>query len=196
MKTLHLIGPPPYETNCFVLISDEGHALVIDPALPAYRIKTVLQKQNAELSMMLLTHGHFDHVLGVKELAEEYHCPVYLDSADVKGSSFYPLEMQTIGYTEGGTVELDEIKITTIHTPGHTEGSWLLQCEDLLFTGDTLFAGSVGRTDLPGGDPAKLRASLKKIKTLDLPAEMQVLPGHGSFSTLGEERDSNPYLTM
>lgn len=196
MKTLHLIGPPPYETNCFVLISDAGRALVIDPALPAYRIKTVLKNHNAELAMMLLTHGHFDHVLGVKDLAEEYGCPVYLDPADVKGSSFYPLEMETVGYTEGGTVELDEIKITAIHTPGHTEGSWLLHCEDLLFTGDTLFAGSVGRTDLPGGDPAKLRQSLAKIKTLDLAGDTQVLPGHGPFSTLDEERSTNPYLTM
>ena len=194
MKALHLVGPPPYQTNSFLLISSENRAILIDPAVPAARVNKLLEEKTATLSMILLTHGHFDHVTYVKELAQAWKCPVYLDQQDARGNQLYPIKMDTLEYTEGGRVELDDISITTWHTPGHSKGSWLLLCGDLLFCGDTLFAGDVGRTDLEGGSPAEQKQSLAKIKELPIDPQVQVLPGHGPFSTLQQELEANPYL--
>lgn len=196
MRAFHLKGAPPYETNCFLLISDANHAMVIDPGLPAERVNEVLEKQGAELALILLTHGHFDHVEGVADLAEKWNCPVYLDPEDQREDPLYPLSkaLKTCPYSETTPITLDEITVTCWHTPGHTEGSWLLGCEDLVFCGDTVFAGSVGRTDMEGGDRAKQKESIKKIRGLDLEAQTQLLPGHGPFTTLGEELESNPYF--
>ena len=119
-----------------------------------------------------------------------------MDPADAGDTPLYPVGLPTLPYAEGGRIRVDELTFTAWHTPGHTPGSWLLGCEDLLFCGDTLFAGSVGRTDLAGGDADAQRASLAKIRALPLTEETRVLPGHGPFSTLGEEKDTNPYLAL
>lgn len=194
MRILRMMGPPPYQTNCYILLGNEGHALVIDPAVSAQRIDEQLKKVNAQLSMILLTHGHFDHVSSVQALAEEWSCPVYLDPADARGDAVYPLALESRPYTEGGKLLLDDIELTSWHTPGHTPGSWLLYGCGLLFSGDTLFAGGVGRTDLEGGDAAQQRQSFEKLKNLPMDSDTQVLPGHGPFSTVGEELETNPYL--
>lgn len=196
MPAYHLTGPAPYFTNCFVLTTAQGHAAVIDPAAPAGQIAQVLEKSGAQLTHILLTHGHFDHVYSLAELCDTWRCQVYLDPADAKGSAQLPVDFATLPYRDGGALQLDELTFTTWHTPGHTPGSWLLFCEGLLFCGDTLFAGSVGRTDLSGGDAAAQKKSLAKIRALPLPDDTQVLPGHGPFSTLGEEKKSNPYLAF
>lgn len=196
MQAYHLQGPAPYCTNSFLVVTDAGHAIAVDPAPSVEQIESVLKEKNAELTHILLTHGHFDHVYSVEELQRRWNCKVYLDASDATGSEYQPLKGEYCSYEDGGTIQVDEAVFTTWHTPGHTEGSWIIECGGLLFTGDTLFAGSVGRTDLPGGSSQEQRATLKKIKNLPLPDDTTVLPGHGAFTTLGEEKANNPYFFM
>ena len=106
----------------------------------------------------------------------------------------YPLTEADGGYTEGQTLAVDELQFTVWHTPGHTKGSVVLLCGEYLFCGDTLFAGSIGRTDLEGGSSAQMSESLRKLAKLPIPRETQVLPGHGEFSTFGNELDNNYFI--
>ena len=155
MKAFHLVGPAPFYTNSFLLISDAGNAVVIDPA--------------AEVQ-------EYDKI------------------ADCRGTQLLPLKGSDSGYEEGEVIPLDELSFTVWHTPGHTEGSVVLLCENYLFVGDTVFQGSIGRTDLEGGDSRKMDESLRKFAALPVPAEAQVLPGHGDFSTFGQEAATNFYI--
>ena len=133
---------------------------------------------------------------GLPALQKRWNCPVYLDPADAQGTQLMPAGPGTLGYTDGETLTLAGLSVTPWHTPGHSKGSWVLLCEGLLFTGDTLFAGDVGRTDLAGGSWQEMCQSLAKLRALPLPDDTQVLPGHGPFSTLGEEKATNPYLNV
>lgn len=196
MNVYHLQGPAPYCTNSFLVVTDAGHAIAVDPAPSVEQIEKVLKEKNATLTHILLTHGHFDHVYSVNQLQQRWNCKVYMDSADANGTELQPLQGEYLPYQEEGTIQVDEAVFTTWHTPGHTEGSWIIECGGLLFVGDTLFAGAVGRTDLEGGDPAKQRQTLNKIKNLALPDDTTVLPGHGEFTTLGQEKAHNPYFFM
>ena len=197
MKALHLIGPAPLETNSFVLLGEGNRAVVIDPAPSLADFdKALAVEKGAAVEAILLTHGHYDHMTGLSELQQRWNCPVYLDPADAAGTRLLPAGPGTLGYTDGGTLTLAGLSITTWHTPGHSKGSWVLYCQGLLFTGDTLFAGDVGRTDLAGGSWPELQQSLAKLRALPLPDDTRVLPGHGPFSTLGVEKASNPYLNV
>ena len=119
-----------------------------------------------------------------------------MDPVDAVGSQMQPLTRDLVdeGWPAQGELKIDELTFQIYHTPGHTPGSVCLRCGNLLFSGDTLFAGSCGRTDLPGGSMAQMQQSLSLLAALPLPDETQVLPGHEAFSTLGRERRSNPYL--
>ena len=184
-----------YQTNCY-LVWDENSStcVVIDPG---YEAKTVLleaKKLDKEISAVLLTHGHFDHVGAVKDLAAETDCKVYLCAEDLTmppqmtaGPLYY-----TDTYAEGDFVEEAGLSFKVIHTPGHTPGSVCLACENALFSGDTLFWGSCGRTDLPGGNWATIQKSLKRLAALS--GDYDVYPGHGDFTKLSFERNFNPYL--
>lgn len=196
MKVFHLNGPAPLETNSFVLVGEGNKAVVIDPAPGLAAFDKLLEGEGASLAAILLTHGHYDHMTGLTALQKRWNCPVYLDPADARGTQLMPAGPGTLGYTDGETLNLAGLAITPWHTPGHSKGSWVLLCEGLLFTGDTLFAGDVGRTDLAGGSWEELCQSLAKLRALPLPDDTQVLPGHGPFSTLGEEKASNPYLNV
>lgn len=196
MKVIHLTGQAPYYTNSFLLITDKKRAIAIDPAATVDQYNELLARENATLTHIFLTHGHFDHVYSVSELQAKWNCAVYLDGADAKGSETFPLTGETRHYTDGGQVVVDDGVFQTWHTPGHTPGSWILYCSGLLFVGDTLFQNSVGRTDLEGGDSFAQGASLRKIKALPLAGDTQVLPGHGSFTTLETEKENNPFLAF
>ena len=167
MQGFHIPAAPPLYTNTFLLISDAGHAVVIDPAAEVDSYDEILKQHNATLTTILCTHGHYDHV----------------------GSSAADCD-----YTEGEQIAVDELRFTAWHTPGHTPGSVVLLCGEHLFCGDTLFAGSIGRTDLEGGSSAQMADSLRKLAQLPIPRETQVLPGHGEFSTFGAELDNNYYI--
>lgn len=189
LKTLALGA---YQTNCYILSG--GHdALVIDPG---YEADTILDALDGlTLKAILLTHGHFDHVGAVKDLVAETGCAVYIHAAEATmppmmtaGDLYY-----THTYDEGDTISpIAGVKLTVLHTPGHTPGSVCLVCGQDLFAGDTLFAGSCGRVDLPGGDPVRMVQSLNRLASLK--ADYRVHPGHGPSTTLAQEKRHNPYL--
>ena len=184
-----------YMTNCYILRQEaSSKCLIIDPGYEAGRILSVLQQKQLEPEAILLTHGHFDHVGAVQDLAAETGCDVYIAEADLSlppmitnGKLYY-----THTYPASGTLNLAGLAIRVLPTPGHTPGSVCLLVEDTMFSGDTLFQGSCGRTDLPGGSWEQIAASLKTLASL--PGDYRVLPGHGGETTLDRERQSNPYL--
>ena len=181
-----------YQTNTYIL-SNDTDALVIDPGYEADAILDALQGRT--LKAIVLTHGHFDHVGAVKELVAETGCDVYIHPAE---SAMPP--MMTAGqlyythtYGEGDTISpVSGIELNVLHTPGHTPGSVCLLWKDQMFSGDTLFEGSCGRVDLPGGDPRVMMESLRRLASLQ--ADYHVHPGHGGSTTLAQEKRYNPYL--
>ncbi len=194
MKAFHIVGPAPLCTNTFLLVTDAGHAVAIDPAADAGLYEQALEQTGAKLTHILCTHGHYDHVGAVKQLKEKWGCKVYLDPADAKGNSSLPMTESDSGYVDGGEIKVDELTFKTWHTPGHTPGSWVILCGDMFFTGDTLFHGSIGRTDLPGGSMMQMEESLQKLLELPVPDKARVLPGHEAFSTMADEKRHNYYL--
>ena len=196
MKIQHIPGLPPLYTNTFLIVTDAGHGILVDAAAAPRTYLDALQRENAVLTHILLTHGHYDHVGAVAALREQTGCKVYMDPADAAGSQMLPLSRGLVdeNWPEGDELTIDELTFRVYHTPGHTPGSVCLQCGGLLFSGDTLFAGTCGRTDLPGGSMAQMQKSLSMLAALPLADETQVLPGHEAFSTLGRERRGNPCL--
>lgn len=195
--TVGLIG-----TNCYLLWDESAGnaAAIVDPGGSADLILNKIKQEKLDVKMILLTHGHFDHVMGVPDLLEAYpDLPVYITETDYPeardGGQFgYRMgEVSSVQfYDEGDTVELGRLKIDVLRTPGHTPGSVTLRVEDVLLTGDTLFCGSCGRTDFPGGSYADMQRSLKRLA--DLPGDYRVYPGHEGSTTLDYERRYNPFM--
>ena len=194
---LNMITMPlgAYQTNCYILWSEgSDKCVVIDPG---YQPDTVLLKARSlgkTIEAILLTHGHFDHVGAVKDIAADTDCKVYLHEADLSmpeqltaGRLYY-----TNTYGEGGLLHLAGLQLKILHTPGHTPGSVCILCQDQMFSGDTLFQDSCGRTDLPGGSFSQIRQSLLKLRALE--GDYAVHPGHGPSTTLAEEKKYNPYM--
>ena len=187
----------PIGTNCY-LLEDEStrQAAVIDPGGDAPRLLAALK--GLDVRRILLTHGHYDHTGAAAELASALpQAEVYIHERDYRDvdPGLFPLRTQLSAvnfYGEGDRLPLGELTLEVLHTPGHSQGSVTLRCGDVLFCGDTLFAGSCGRTDFPGGDTAKILASLRRLGELE--GNLQVLPGHMETSTLEAERRQNPYL--
>lgn len=193
MFQIHTQPLGDYQTNCYLLCND-NRCVIIDPGYEPEAVLAFLQANALTAEAILLTHGHFDHVGGVKAIAAELGCPVYLHQAEntmpsmmTAGPLYY-----THTYNEGDTLSFAGLTIHVLHTPGHTPGSVCLLCEDVLISGDTLFAGSCGRTDLPGGSWTTIQKSLQRLASL--PEDYKVFPGHGESTTLNAERQYNPYL--
>ena len=189
----------PIMTNCYILIDEESKkTAVIDPGEDADRILAALREEDSQVEYILLTHGHYDHTTAVPELhAALPQARIYIHQADANGagSKLFPLASQVedlLLYDEGDTLALGGLTIQVLHTPGHSPGSVTLQVEDVLFSGDTLFAGSCGRTDLPGGSYDQMMASLKRLGELE--GEFRVLPGPNAPSTLDREREYNSFV--
>ena len=197
MKVTHILGAAPLYTNTFLIVTDQKHGILIDAAAEPETYKKALAEQGATLTHILLTHGHYDHVGAVAALRRETGCKVYLDPADALGNDLYPLKSSDVdeAWPVSGSLAIDELTFTVYHTPGHTPGSVVLALGNMLFCGDTLFAGSCGRTDMPGGSGIRMQQSLSMLAESDLRDDAQVLPGHGKSSTLGLERRSNPFMT-
>ena len=187
-------------TNCYIVESD-GKAMVIDPGGEPERIYTSLN--GMELSRIGLTHGHSDHVGGLGQLKSLTDAPVYIHSSDIPVmSSLLMGGLIDLGlippsadeyWDDGDTFDIGSASFKVLHTPGHTAGGVCLYTDGVVFTGDTLFAGSIGRTDLGGGNYEQIIASIKD-KILVLPDDTRVLPGHGPESTVKMERATNPFL--
>ena len=200
----------PIQENTYVVWDNTKACIVIDAGNSNPREDAALDNFIAEHGlkpvMAVNTHGHFDHTLGVEHLKQRYGVPFalsskdrfLLDNAATSGSVFGV----KIGAMPAADLDLDTLSevrfgntaLRVIRTPGHTPGSVVLLCGEHLFCGDTLFAGSIGRTDLEGGSSAQMADSLRKLAQLPIPRETQVLPGHGEFSTFGAELDNNYYI--
>ncbi len=182
-----------YMTNCYIVSGKPGACVVIDPGFEPERVIAFLENKGLIPEGILLTHGHFDHVGGVMPIRERYGCPVYLAPEDLKLPVYLTLPIgATTDVEEGDILDLAGISFRVLHTPGHTEGSVCYLTENALFAGDTLFEGSCGRTDLPGGSVPKMLDSLKRLRELEFTGG--VFPGHGDSTTLAQERKTNPYL--
>ena len=195
MLNIHTLTLGAYGTNCYIVNDSASKACcVIDPGYTPEKILDEVNALGLTVEAILLTHGHFDHVGGVKEIAAETDCDVYLCADELTlppqitaGQLYY-----TKTYGEGDTLHLAGLTICVIRTPGHTPGSVCLLIDDAMFSGDTLFAGSCGRTDFPGGSMKQMMASLARLAAL--PGDYRVLPGHMEPSTLDRERRFNPYM--
>ena len=198
-------------TNCYLVGDTEtGEALVIDPVDRADIIFQAAEESGWSIELILATHGHFDHVLASKDLKAQTGAPFYIHAADTLFLDALPqIGIQYTGQPfpeaakpdrlltdETEIIELGAIRLETIFTPGHAPGhiSFYMREHQVVFSGDCLFAGSIGRTDLPGADHDQLMRSIRD-KLLPLGDEVQVLPGHMETTTIGQERRTNPFLT-
>jgi|SRR5579863_4484681 len=206
---LHKIFPVgPLQCNCSILGDEQTHeAMVVDPGDQVEEILGILREENLSLKYIVVTHAHIDHVGGAMKLKSATGAPVLLNQNDAALLKMLDMQAAWVGMRPPGAVQIDEsakdgqsIKIgsissSVIETPGHTEGSICLffPTEKKLIAGDTLFAGSIGRTDLPGGSFDKIMQSLH-TRVMALPDDTEVVPGHGPMTTIGRERKSNPFL--
>ena len=195
MLNIQVLPLGSYQTNCYLVWGEDADTcVVIDPGYEPQTVLQQAQQLGKEIEAILLTHGHFDHVGGVREIAEQTGCRVYLCPDELEmpqqwtaGPLYY-----TRTYSEGDTVRLAGVSFRVYHTPGHTPGSVCLAAQDSLFSGDTLFWDSCGRTDLPGGSHAKILQSLKRLAALE--EDYTVYPGHGQKTRLADEKQYNPYM--
>ena len=184
-----------YQTNCYI-VNKEGsdQCVIIDPGYEPKTILDALVRWALKPEAILLTHGHFDHVGAVRELAATTGCRVFIRPEETAlppqltaGELYFTDE-----YPTEGKLQVAGMDFTILHTPGHTPGSVCILTEDLMFSGDTLFAGSMGRCDFPGSSIFDMRKSLRRLCLLT--KDYNVLPGHGEDSTLEYEKKTNPYL--
>ncbi len=195
MLQIHTLTLGLYQTNCYIVHNEgEKECIVIDPGYEANTIMNRAALLGLEIKAILLTHAHFDHVGAVRQIAADTDCQVYvqeqeltLPGAMTDGPVYY-----TDLYPAEGTIQVAGMEVKVLHTPGHTPGSVCLLTGDAMFSGDTLFAGSMGRCDFPGSSIFDMRKSMKKL--CNLPGDYRVFPGHAEATTLEFERKTNPYL--
>jgi glyoxylase-like metal-dependent hydrolase (beta-lactamase superfamily II) len=209
MKIDHLILGA-YETNCYVLRGSDAakDCLVIDPGLDAEPLLDFLQQRKLDAVAVVLTHGHIDHIAGVAALREQFPgIRVYIHRLDadmltepyanlsIMSGVAFSTEPVDVRLEEQDVIEQAGVKLRVLHTPGHTPGGICLYSQDeaVAFVGDTLFAGSVGRTDFPGGSMSQLLNSVKE-RLFTLPGETKVYPGHGPATTIAHEKAHNPFF--
>ncbi len=192
-----------YQTNCYIVWAEETKTCaVIDPGYEPERVLARLDRLGLTLDAILLTHGHFDHVGAVEALVKATGCRVWIKEADYTqfknpmNDYLYPIHdadfCDFCFCEEGEIITAGGLKFSVMETPGHTWGSVCFLCEDAMFCGDTLFAGSCGRTDLSGGDWETIRSSLGRLAEME--ADYRVFPGHGGSTTLKREQHTNPYM--
>ncbi len=193
------------ETNCYVIFNEENSAIILDPGGEGEKISLFIEEKKLRPLMIINTHGHADHCGANKFLKEKYSIPILLHRDDIEILNSF--ENQFIFPLMGGNpspnpdkflkdgdfIEFGETSLKIIHTPGHTPGSISIFADGILFSGDLIFSGSVGRTDLPGGSWNQLINSIKN-KILTLSDETIILPGHGPSTTVKEERENNPFI--
>lgn len=209
MLTLSIYTVGPVQTNCYFIQDEQLNTLIIDPGEAGFQLIDIIQKENLKPIAILLTHGHFDHIGAVDTIRDEFEIPVYiheiekntLTTPELNGSTRYPglplvKNREADHYfSEDCVMTIGPFTFEVRHTPGHSPGSvsFIFEQDGFAVVGDTLFNGSIGRTDLPGGDAATLLHAIKE-KLLTLNPNITILPGHGTSTSPQQEMDSNPYL--
>ena len=205
---LEMLTVGPFQENCYVVGDEEaGTGVIVDPGDEAARIALAVEQTNLEITQILITHAHIDHVGAVAALVDEYSCPVLMHAEAEPMLGQLPTQAMMMGLRFGkvpavdrhiedeASIEVGGLQLRSLYTPGHAPGhiAFYIESEGLLLSGDTLFAGSVGRVDLPGGSMEVLMRSIEE-RLLTLPDETRVYPGHGPGTTIGNERVHNPFL--
>jgi hydroxyacylglutathione hydrolase len=205
---LKMLTVGPFQENCYIIgDEDSGVGAVVDPGDEAARIAMAVEETGLDIGSIIVTHAHIDHVGGVVSLAEEYSCPVLMHEESERLLVGLPTQAMMMGIRFGKvptvdryvgdeeTLEVGDLRLRSLYTPGHAPGHLAFYVEDegLVLAGDALFAGSVGRVDLPGGSMEVLMRSIEE-RLLTLPGETVVYPGHGPRTTIGDERSTNPFL--
>ena len=205
---LEMLTVGPFQENCYILgDEDSGGGAIIDPGDEAARVALAVEETGLEIGSIIVTHAHIDHVGAVAALVDEYSCPVLMHAEAEPMLKELPTQAMMMGlrfgkvpavdrYIEDGEIlEVGDLRLRSLYTPGHAPGHLALYIEDegLVLSGDALFAGSVGRVDLPGGSMEVLMQSIEE-RLLTLPDETLVYSGHGPRTTIGNERTSNPFL--
>ncbi|MEH7524860.1 MBL fold metallo-hydrolase [Bacillus sp. JJ1503] len=199
----------PLQTNCYILSKENNICLIFDPGEESDKLSSYIQKAKLKPVAIILTHAHFDHIGAVDDIREEYNIPVYIHEKEadwlldpaLNGSSRYEMIPNISGkpadiiINNEQEIRIGDFTLQIYETPGHSPGSISIYIKDsgLVVAGDALFYGSIGRTDLPGGNHQQLLNSIHN-KLLGLPEETIVLPGHGPATTIGQEMDTNPFL--
>lgn len=196
----------PLQANCYILGCEKtGSCAVIDPGGDASRILSRIQALRLKVEAIINTHGHIDHIAANKKIKDATGAPIMIGEKDARMLTSAAANLSMLGgrpfssypadrtLKEGDRIKLGELELRVLETPGHTAGGISLVVGDVVFTGDTLFAGSIGRTDFPGGSFEEIIKSIKE-KLLPLGDDVRVLPGHGPESVIGEEKVSNPFL--
>lgn len=206
---MKVLGFPvgPLQANAFLVLCEETRkCALVDPGEEAERLISAAEEEGAEIVSVLLTHAHLDHVGGVADVKTAIGVPVYLHPADLPLYAAAPVQARSFGleldappdpdfeFEDGQIVEIGRDRLQVRHTPGHSPGHVCLIGDGFALVGDCVFAGSIGRTDLPGGDYRTLLESINE-KLLTLPDETVLYTGHGSATTVGRERETNPFLT-
>lgn len=203
---IQILTVGPLQTNCYLLVKEQ-QVLIIDPGAEFAKIQKAIQQTAAQPIAILLTHGHFDHIGAVEETRSYYQIPLYMGEKDSKWlsdpshnlSEFIgePIICQAAEYTfsHDEHVSIGPFDFHVRLTPGHTPGSvsYVFDSDKMVFTGDCLFAGAIGRTDFPGGQPAIIHDTIKE-KLFSLPMNYSIYPGHGSHSTIATEKRNNPFF--
>ena len=191
------------QTNCYIVSNDENHCMIIDPGAQGKKVAKYLEENELVLDAILLTHRHFDHIGAVDYLYDKYHCPIYIHHEDIEmltnsrlNLSYLekPFSLSAPVTPASEHMEISGFKICWFHLPGHCPGASMIYLEDenVIFSGDVLFNGSIGRFDFPNSSKYDTLTSIEKIKTFNFDATLY--PGHGPSSTLKSELLSNPYL--
>ena len=203
MIKIHTLPLGSYQTNCYIVYEETANSCaVIDPGYSPERVLEFVGKLGLTVDAVLLTHGHFDHVGGVEAIVKASGCALWMREGDYtqrknpQNDFFYPIhdcDFTEVRFCEEGEhIHAGGLTFTAMETPGHTWGSVCYVCENAIFSGDTLFAGSCGRTDLPGGDWQTIMLSLERLAELE--GDFDIYPGHGESTTLAREKQYNPYM--
>jgi len=202
---VHTITVGAFQENCYLVVDDRtDHAVIVDPGSEGDRLVDAIDRCGAQLEAIWVTHAHIDHVGAIASIKRKWDVPIYLHplerrlydaasrQAEVYGVPFEEPPPPDHEFSDGQVVRVGEREMTVMHAPGHAPGHVVIHGEGIALVGDCLFAGSIGRTDLPFSNPPQLAATLEKIA--ELPAQTVVYPGHGAETTIGEERLTNPFL--